>query len=75
MRWSSSDEDFEVWKRLWKLDVVPKVRVFWWRVLRGIVPDYRTLSLRHIMDNSTCGICKDTSESLMHALIECSHVK
>jgi hypothetical protein len=41
---SSSNNDSEVWKKLWKLPVVPKVRVFWWRVLRGILPDYRTLS-------------------------------
>jgi hypothetical protein len=41
---SSSDNDTDVWKRLWRLPVVPKVRVFWWRVLRGILPDYGTLS-------------------------------
>jgi ribonuclease HI len=72
---SSSDNDTDVWKRLWKLQVVPKVRVFWWRVLRGILPDYGTLSRRHIRENSTCGICKAESETLMHALIECNHAK
>jgi hypothetical protein len=59
-------------KKLWKLPVVPKVRVFWWRVLRGILP---TLSRRHIMDNSTCALCKSESESVMHALIDCSYAK
>ena len=72
---SSSVNDSEVWKRLWKLPVIPKVRVFWWRVLRGILPDYRTLTRRHIMENNTCGICKAESETLMHALIECSHAR
>lgn len=72
---SSSDNDVDVWKRLWKLPVVPKVRVFWWRVLRGILPDYRTLSRRHIMENSTCALCKAESEDVMHALIKCSHAK
>jgi hypothetical protein len=72
---SSSDNDSEVWKKLWKLPVVPKVRVFWWQVLRGILPDYRTLSRRHIMDNSTCALCKAESESVMHALIDCSHAR
>jgi hypothetical protein len=72
---SSSENDTDLWRRLWKLPVVPKVRVFWWRVLRGILPDYRTLSRRHIMDNSTCALCKAESESVMHALIECSHAK
>ena len=72
---SSSGNDSELWKRLWKLPVVPNVRVFWWRVLRGILPCYGTLSQRHIMENNTCGICKAESETLMHALIECSHAK
>jgi hypothetical protein len=72
---SSSENDTDLWRRLWKLPVVPKVRVFWWRVHRGILPDYRTLSHRHIMDNSTCALCKAESESVMHALIECSHAK
>jgi hypothetical protein len=68
---SSSTTD--VWKRLWKLCVIPKVRVFWWRVLRGILPDYGTLTRRHVRADSTCGICKAKSESMFHALIECSH--
>jgi ribonuclease HI len=33
------------------------------------------LSRRHIMDNSTCALCKAESESVMYALIECSHAK
>jgi hypothetical protein len=30
---SSSENDTNLWRRLWKLPVVPKVCVFWWRVL------------------------------------------
>jgi hypothetical protein len=41
---TSSQNDSETWKRLWKLPVVPKVRVFWWRVLRGI---YQIMGLFH----------------------------
>jgi hypothetical protein len=72
---SSSENDGELWKRLRKLPVVPKVRVFWWRVLQGILPYYRTLSRRHIIENSTCALCKAESETMMHALIECCHAK
>jgi hypothetical protein len=67
--------DEDVWKKLWKLSVVPKVRVFWWRVLRGILPDYMTLTRWHVMENNTCGICKADSETLMHTLTKCSHAK
>jgi hypothetical protein len=37
-------QEEEKWKRLWKLDVLPRVRVFWWRVLKGILPDFATLT-------------------------------
>ena len=39
----TSGNDQQLWKALWKLNVIPKVRVFWWRVLRGILPDESTL--------------------------------
>jgi hypothetical protein len=36
---SSSMGDEGLWKKLWKINVVPKVRTFWWRVLKGFMPD------------------------------------
>jgi hypothetical protein len=72
---SSSQGQGDLWKRLWSLKVVPKVRVFWWRVMRGIVPDFSTLTRRHVRDNRTCLVCKTTSETLLHALAECHHAR
>jgi hypothetical protein len=71
----SSMHNDEKWRRLWKLDVLPRVRVFWWRVLKGILPDYATLTRRHVRVDSTCSVCKTTSETLYHALMECGHAK
>ena len=34
----TSSAEKQLWSGLWKLNVMPKVRVFWWRVLRGILP-------------------------------------
>ncbi|KAE8808833.1 hypothetical protein D1007_14579 [Hordeum vulgare] len=39
----SSSANKQLWIALWKLRVVPKVRVSWWRVLRGILPHSKTL--------------------------------
>ncbi|KAE8801078.1 Alanyl-tRNA synthetase [Hordeum vulgare] len=64
-----------LWKLLWALKVVPKVRVLWWRVLRGILPDESTLKYRHITDTSLCKLCLLVDEDLEHALIHCSHAR
>jgi hypothetical protein len=66
---SSSVGEEELWKKLWKLRVVPRVRTFWWRVLRGLMPDYITLSRHHIRDDSTCRIRNTTEEDSKHALV------
>lgn len=64
-----------MWNTLWKLKVVPKVRVFWRRVLRGILPDAVTLKHRHIKELARCEVCNAMDENLMHSLIGCSHAK
>jgi ribonuclease HI len=71
----TSTTEQQMWAALWKLNVVPKVRVFWWRVLRGILPDECTLKRRHIKQMSTCSICLAMDEDLMHAMIKCSHAR
>lgn len=71
----TSSSEKQLWTALWKLKVIPKVRVFWWRVLRGILPDYATMKYRHIRTTSLCDLCKATDEDLMHALVHCSHAR
>ena len=71
----TSGSEKQLWTALWKLKVIPRVRVFWWRVLRGILPDYATLHYRHSRTTSLCDLCKAMNEDLMHALVLCSHAK
>ena len=71
----TSNDDQNMWKALWKLNVIPKVRVFWWRVLRGILPDEATLNYRHIAPINRCKVCLAISDDLEHALIHCSHAQ
>ena len=49
--------------------------MFWWRVLRGILPDEATLNYRHIAEIRRCKVCLAMDENLEHALIHCSHAK
>ncbi|KAE8787283.1 Alanyl-tRNA synthetase [Hordeum vulgare] len=62
-----------MWSRLWKLKVIPNIRVFWWRVMRGILPVESLLKYRHISNDSACKLCLDPDETLMHALLDCAH--
>jgi hypothetical protein len=62
----------QMWTSLWKLKVVPKIRV---RVLCGILLDECNFKYQHIKDSSRCNVCLALDENLLHALITCSHAK
>jgi hypothetical protein len=71
----TSATEKQMWTTLWKLNVMPKVRVFWWRVLRGILPVKTILKHRHISNIGRCKICLAKDEDLMHALVLCEHAR
>jgi hypothetical protein len=54
--------------RLWKLEIPPKVRVFWWRVLHEFLPAKQILWRRHIEPVAFCEVCGDPGESIRHVL-------
>jgi hypothetical protein len=60
------------WKRIWKLQVPPKVKVFWWRVLHEFIPTKDVLNRRHIEPTRFCDICGAESETIKHTLTECT---
>jgi hypothetical protein len=72
---TTSSTEKQLWDKLWKLKVVPKVRVFWWKVMRGILPVESTLHYRHIAPLARCKVCLSANEDMMHALLYCSHAK
>jgi ribonuclease HI len=65
----------EWWKRLSKLKIPPKVRIFWWRAINGFLPSKAELKRRHIREESHCDVCGDPSETLHHALVACPGAK
>lgn len=54
----SSNDGKELWNALWKLNVISKVRVFYWRVLRGIIPSECTLRHRHTNSEDAKFVCR-----------------
>lgn len=54
---------------------MPKIRVFWWRVVKNILPCYSELRRRHIKELSVCPLCGHEDETLWHTLIACEHAR
>jgi hypothetical protein len=64
-----------VWKLLWKLNVPPKVRSFWWRVVHNFVPAKAELKRRHIAKESFCEVCGAPDENVYHVVFQCTTAK
>lgn len=60
------------WKLIWKLEVPPKVKVFWWRVMHDYLPAKKELHRRHLEPTAHCETCGSEEESLRHVLTECT---
>jgi hypothetical protein len=69
---SSVSEENLFWKKLWKLTIPPKVKVFWWRVMHNYVPVNANLKERHIENQGTCPDRGVQDETVYHALITCT---
>ncbi|MBA0673291.1 hypothetical protein Goklo_029000 [Gossypium klotzschianum] len=60
-----------LWKALWKLDTLPKIRVFTWRVGHEILPmNSKTASIRQGFEKG-CPRCGAKTETVLHALKDC----
>ncbi|KAE8821891.1 Alanyl-tRNA synthetase [Hordeum vulgare] len=71
----TSSTDKHLWSRLWKLKVLPRVRVFRWRVLHGILPVEESLKYHHIATVGTCKLCLHAKEDMKHASLDCTHAR
>jgi ribonuclease HI len=60
------------WDKVWKLDVPPKVKVFYWRVLHEFLPTKSILNHRHIEPTAFCDMCGAEKETIKHVLTECT---
>lgn len=61
------------WKGIWKLTVIPKIKVFLWKLLnRGLPTKYKLLS-RWWKGNVECELCKEAKENDYHILFQWSY--
>lgn len=68
---TDSSEQSGQWSSVWRLDVPPKIRVFWWRVMHNSLPSKSELKRRHVEKESYCEVCGDPDECLYHMFFLC----
>ena len=65
----------QAWKRLWKLDLPGKIKIFGWRALHGFIPCMAVLANRHISNIGGCPVCKNGVEDIKHVIFTCDRAK
>ena len=76
---STSSENSAVrgyyWNRLWKIDCMPKVKQFLWRLAHNSLPLRMNISRRGMKIDTRCPICWRQDEDGGHCFLKCKWVK
>lgn len=59
------------WRDIWKLNAPPRTRLFFWCILKDIVPMGEHLTHRAVYGPSWFSFCKVASESTEHLFLHC----
>ncbi|XP_028054431.1 uncharacterized protein LOC114258640 [Camellia sinensis] len=59
------------WKRVWRLRIPSKIKVFAWRCCSNILPVRSVIRRRHLMMEDMCACCGAEAETLMHCFWGC----
>ncbi|WOK97948.1 hypothetical protein Cni_G06656 [Canna indica] len=66
------DTPFE-WRRLWNLKVLPKVKVFIWKLVQGKLPTSCLLSKRSNIPEHCCFVCNKEMDNADHIFFKCAY--
>ena len=64
--------DHKLYKQLLQLHVPSKIKVFGWRTCLNILPSKVNLVRRQVLQEDKCEFCQRCSETVIHALWDCS---
>ncbi|XP_056688409.1 uncharacterized protein [Spinacia oleracea] len=67
---STSENKF--WKRLWKCDMMPKWKIFIWKIMNRAIAIKRNLQKRGMRVDGRCALCMEFTESDNHLFRDCS---
>ena len=60
-----------LWRRIWKMDVPPRIRLFGWRIGPGVLPTRSNFASRIPGFDMRCALCGHLEDNDVHALFEC----
>lgn len=63
------------WNDIWCMNVPNKIKNFFWRACKGILPTAVSLKKGHCVDHTFCVLCGNPLESVIHALRDCRWAK
>ncbi|KAH1107832.1 hypothetical protein J1N35_011600 [Gossypium stocksii] len=59
------------WRTIWKLKMLPKIKIFSWRIGQNILPTFDNIIRIRQGFNNICPRCQSREETLLYALKEC----
>ncbi|KAH6763321.1 hypothetical protein C2S52_020754 [Perilla frutescens var. hirtella] len=71
---SSSSYNSTDWRWFWKLSIPPRIKIFIWKCMRGVLPTNTNLAKKGIVLDHTCVRCSLSEESPEHAPRDCPWV-
>ena len=60
-----------LWKKLWHLNLLAKMKIFAWRACVNGLPTMENMNIRGITNSKTCPICGFEPENITHAILRC----
>ena len=64
----------DLWKKIWALKVLKKVKNHMWRACRNSLPIKTNLVRRTIIANDICDRCHGAAENVIHTPWECPEI-
>ena len=68
---SSGDPNAQIWRKIWSLKLLGKIKIFSWRACVDGLPMLTNMAAKGVQTSCTCPICDEEPESLVYALISC----
>lgn len=64
----------QLWKKIWKVKTLLKIKVFMWCVCRRSLPSKDRLRDKGVITPDSCYLCTDGIETLHHLFLECLYM-